>query len=113
MFAGDSEQLRLPSVVGDKPAFGPVLDGAEVAVERGGDRDAVTAGGNDGPEGAVVGEHAEVVGDVAEEVVDEDEEQKRGKHAALGHTSTDGKEAGARTVDDHPLRPVGKEACEP
>ena len=111
--AGDGEQLRLPSVVGDKPAFGPVLDGAEVLVERGGDRGAVTVGGNGGPESAVVGEHAEVVGGVGEEVVDEDEEQKWSKNAALGHTSTNREEVGAHAVDDHTLGPVRKKAYEP
>jgi len=107
------EQLGLGIVVLDDPAFGPVLDGEKVGVEGVCDGVAVSDGLDRGPDCAVVGKHVEVVFHNIPKVVNENNEQKRGKDAALGDSGGQGLEAGSRRANENSLLAVGQIRAEP
>jgi len=110
---GDDQRLGLARVEGDKPAFGPALDGSEVCRHRVCNGLARGDGGHDRPEGAVVCKDVELVLNDVKQVIDEYKKEQRGKDAALGYTCIDGQVLRAYTVDYNTLSAARQKAAQP
>ena len=113
LMRGDDQRLGIARVKGDKPAFGPVLDGSEICRHRVGNRLAQRDRRHDRPEGAVVCKDVELVLNDVKQVIDEYKEEQRGKDAALGYTCIDGQELRAYTVDHNTLSAARQKTAQP